>query len=87
MTQALWMILLKLGVPDRTVKLVRSFHKGMTARVRIEGSLSDKIEVNNGLRQSCYMSPVLFNLFSCVVLERWMQKLEGVGVQLYYKYD
>jgi len=33
------------------------------------------------------MSPVLFNLFSCAVLERWKQKLDGVGVQLYYKFD
>jgi len=33
------------------------------------------------------MSP---NLFSCAVLERWKQKLdgvEGVDVQLYYKFD
>jgi len=44
--------------------------------------------VNNGLRQG--LSPVLFNLFSCTVLERWKQKLdnvEGVGVQLYYKFN
>ena len=45
--------------------------------IRIDGSLSEKIEVNNDLRQGCCMSPVLFNLFSCAVLERWKQKLEG----------
>jgi len=41
--EALWMILQKFGMPDRTVKLIRSFHQGMTARVRIDGSLSEKI--------------------------------------------
>jgi len=48
--EALWMILQKFDLPDRTVKLICSFHQGMTARVRIDGSLSEKIEVNNGLR-------------------------------------
>jgi len=88
--EALWMILQKFGVPDRTVKLICSFHQGITASVRIDGSLLEKIKVNNGLRQGCCMSPVLFNSFSCAVLERWKQKLdgvEGVGVQLYYKFD
>ena len=62
----------------------------MSAKIWIEGSLSEQIDVNNGLRQGCCLSPVLFNLFSYAVLERWKQKpngVDGVGVHLYYKYD
>ena len=79
-------LLQKLGVPESIIKLIRSFHQGMSAKIRIEGSLSEQIDVNNGLRQGCCLCPVLFNLFSCAVLERWKQKLngvDGVGVRLY----
>ena len=88
--EALWMILQKFGVPGSIIRLVRSFHQGMSAKIRIEGSLLEQINVNNGLRQGCCLSPVLFNLFSCAVLEHWKQKLngvDGVGVHLCYKYD
>ena len=36
------------------------------------------------------MAPVPFNLFSCLVIERWrarLEEVEGVGVDLYFKYD
>ena len=83
--EALWMILQKFGVPGSIISLVHSFHQGMSAKIRIEGSLTEQIIVNNGMRQGCCLSPVLFNLFSCAVLERWKQKLngvDGVGVHL-----
>ena len=36
-------------------------------------------------------SPVLFNLFTCGVMERWLEKAhendEELGVKLLYKYD
>ena len=77
-------------MPEGTVKLIRSFHQGMSAKIRVGGSMSEKLDVSNGLRQGCCMSPVLFNLFSCAVMERWIDKLdgkEGVGIPLNYKYD
>ena len=36
------------------------------------------------------LAPVLFNLFSCLVIERWRERLEEVeriGVDLHFKYD
>ena len=46
--------------------------------------------MQNGLRQGCCMVPVLFNLYTCLVVERWLAKLEGVdgtGITVHYKYD
>ena len=51
--------------------LVSPFHSGMLARVRFGGEFSESIEDNNGLRQDCAISPVLFNLFFAPVLDRW----------------
>ena len=58
----------------------------MSAKIQINGSLLEQIDVNDGSRQGRCMSPVLFNLFSCTLLERWKQILngvDGVGVRLY----
>ena len=52
--------------------------------------MPDEIEVANGLRQGCTMAPTLFNMYACVVLERWIEKVEGVegiGTRILYKLD
>ena len=84
---ALWVALEKLGVPDEVVKLIASFHR-MQAKICLDGSVSEQFEVSNRLRQGCCMAPVLFNLFSCLVIERWrtrLEEVEGVGVDLHFK--
>ena len=50
------------------LKVVKSFHEGMHAVVKMGGSWSECLEVRNGLRQGCSLAPALFNLyFSAVV--------------------
>ena len=78
----------KLGIPEELIGIVRSFHENMKARIRVDGELLEEIE--NGLRKGCTMSPSLFNLYACVVAERWLDRVsdvEGVGKYLLYKYD
>ncbi len=48
---ALWVALRKLGVPDQTIQLVKSFHQDMQAKICLEGKLLEEIDVDNGLRQ------------------------------------
>ena len=87
----MWRVLEKLGVPGEVVKLVRSFHDGMKARVSINGELlKEEIDVENGLRQGCTLASTLFNLYACLVMERWTERvadLEGVGANVLYKLD
>ena len=88
--EALWMALSKLGVPEPTIKLIRSFHCDMQAQIRLNDAMLDPINVNNGLRQGCSMAPVLFNMYSCLVIERWharVSSLEDAGIYLRYKLD
>jgi hypothetical protein len=64
--EAMWMTLAKLGVPEETVQLIKSFHQGMKARVCVDGAMLKEIEVQNSLtKQGCCMAPVLFNLYTC----------------------
>ena len=88
--EALWMALGKLGIPDTLTKLIKSFHCNMQAQIRLNDTLIDPIDVNNGLRQGCSMAPVLFNLNSCLVIKRWnsrVSSLEHTGIYLRYKLD
>jgi len=55
--------LLKLGMPETSVEIVRSFHDNMKGSVRV-------FEVTNVLRQGCMMALTLFNLYACVAAER-----------------
>ena len=86
--ETLWLALSKLGVPEPTVKLIRSLHSDMQAQIRLNDATLEPIDINNGLRQGCSMLVVLFNLYSCLVIERWnarVSSLEGAGIYLRYK--
>ena len=107
---ALQCALKKLGVPDLIIDIIRSLHEGMKAQVRVSGEMSEKINVENGLRQGCTLAPqmsekinvenglrqgctlapVLFNLYACLVVERWrsrVSEVDGAGTYLCFKFD
>ena len=88
--RGMWLALKKLGVPEKTVNLIRAFHNNMKAKIRLDGELLEDINVENGLRQGCCMAPVLFNLYTTLVFERWQDKVadsEGVRITIQYKQD
>ena len=60
-----------------------------TARQGVQ-LLEEEIDVDNGLRQGCTLTPVLFKIYACLVFERWATRvadMEGVGIYLRFKYD
>ena len=62
----------------------------MKTKLQVDGEMLREIEVDNGLWQGCTMAPVLFNLYACVMAERWLERVcdvEGVGTCLFYKYN
>ena len=81
---ALWQVLEKYGVPPTMLSIVRSFHDGMKASVRVKGNFSDSFEVRNSVRQGCTIAPVLFNLYFCAVFEDWRQQCSVAGVSFRY---
>ncbi|CAB1104405.1 unnamed protein product [Ectocarpus sp. CCAP 1310/34] len=66
----LWKVLARTGIPAKLIEVIRQFHDGMRARVRMDdGELSDWFFVTQGVRQGCVLSPLLFNIFFAEVLE------------------
>ena len=63
-------VLAQAGVPEEMVAVIRQFHDGMQAQVRMDdGELSDWFEVTQGLRQGCVLSLLLFNIFFAAAIE------------------
>ena len=84
--EALWIILFKLGCPDKFVNLIRQFHDNMTGQVLSNGEVSEPFNITNGVKQGCVLAPVLFNLFFTCVLSHAIKDLD-LGVYLRYRLD
>ena len=84
--EALWIILSKLGCPDKFVNLIRQFHDNMTGQVLSNGEVSEPFNITNGVKQGCVLAPVLFNLFFTCVLSHAIKDLD-LGVYLRYRLD
>ena len=74
----LWQVLTRIGVPPQMIAVLQQFHDGMRACLRPDdGVCSDWFEVEQGLRQGCVLSPLLFNIFFAavwtVVLQRFSE--------------
>jgi hypothetical protein len=59
----LWRILTDMGVPGNVVTLLRNWAAVRRARVRVNGSLTEPIDLTAGVPQGDPLSPLLFNIF------------------------
>ena len=69
------------------VDIVKSFHTNMGARISVDGKMLEEIEVCD---RDAQWPPTLFNLYACVVAERWLDGVQdevGVGTRVLYKQD
>ena len=58
------MVLVRFGVREKMLTVIRQFHEGMRAHVRTDdGEHSEWFDVTQGLQQGCVLSPLLFNTF------------------------
>ena len=80
---ALWTVLAKCGVPS---SIIRSFHDGMQAGVRVGSTVTDSFEVRNGLRQGCTMAPVFFNVYFNAIVGMWRGRSGEAGVPILYQH-
>ena len=65
----LWTVLARFGVPQITSLVIRQFHDGMRACVRLDDRVCSRgFAVEQGLRQGCVLAPLLFNIFLAAVI-------------------
>ena len=65
----LWTVLARFGVPQIMISVIRQFHDGMRACVRLDDRVCSRwFAVEQGLRQGCVLAPLLFNIFFAGVI-------------------
>ena len=52
------------GISDHLICLLRNLYAGQEATVRIGHGTTDWFQIGKGVRQSCILSPCLFNLYA-----------------------
>ena len=75
------------GVPEETLQLMTYFHQDMKASFRLEGTMQEENDVQNGLRKG---SQVLFYLYICLAVENRsvrVEVIEGVAITIKYEKD
>ena len=68
----------KAGVLER--RLFINLYWKQNAAVRWEGEVSRDIEVERGVRQGCVISPMLFNLYSELMIKEAMRGMERIKI-------
>ena len=59
----LWKILKEMGIPDHLTCLLRNLYAGQEAAIRTGHGTTDRFQIEKGVRQSCILSPCLFNFY------------------------
>ena len=64
-----WTILAHFSVPQNMISVIRQFHDGMRACVRLDDRVCSRwFGVEQGLCQECVLAPFLFNIFFAAVI-------------------
>ena len=53
-----------MGIPDHLICLLRNLYAGQEATVRTGHGTTDWFQIGKGVRQSCILSPCLFNFYA-----------------------
>ena len=80
----LWKILKEMGIPDHLTCLLRNLYAGQEATVRIGDGATVWFQIEKGVRQSCVLSPCLFNLYSEYIIQnaRLDEALPSNGIKI-----
>jgi len=77
---ALWLLLTRIGIPDKIVRLIRALYDDSVSCVRAGGVQSSWFKIETGVRQGCVLAPDSFATSMDWTLERTVgQGMNGVS--------
>ena len=78
----LWEILKEMGIPDHLTCLLINLYAGQKATVRTGHGTTDWFQIGKGVRQSCILSPCLFNLYAEYIMRNAGLEETQAGIKI-----
>ena len=78
----LWKILQKMGIPGHLICLLRTLYAGQEATVRTGHGTIDWFQIRKDVRQSCILSPCLFNLYAEYIMRNARLDEAQAGIKI-----
>ncbi len=60
------------------LRIIQGMYKGLMAKIQLGEITTGEIKLEEGLKQGCSMSPILFALYVAELGDRFMQTNQGV---------
>ena len=70
-----WKILQEMGISDHLTCLLRNLYASQEATVRTRHETMDWFQIGKGVRQSCILSPCLFNFYEDYIMKETLWKV------------
>ena len=77
-----WRILKEMGIPNHLTCLLKNLNAGQEATVRTGHGTTDWFQIGNGVRQSCILSPCLFNLYAQYIMRNAGLEEAQAGIKM-----
>ena len=73
--ESLWLIMKKYGIPEKIVKIVKTFYEDFQCAVEHQGEICEWFQIKSGVKQGCNMSGFLF----LIIMDWVMRRTVGHG--------
>ena len=77
-----WKILKEMGISDHLTCFLRNLYAGQEATVRTGHGKTDWFQIGKGVRQSCILSPCLFNLYAEYIMRNSGLEETQAGIKI-----
>ena len=71
-----------MGIPDHLICLLRNLYTGQEATVRTGHGTKDWFKIGKGVRQTCILSPCLFNLYAKYIMQNARLDESQAGIKI-----
>ena len=79
--KTLWKLLSRYSCTQTFIRVLRSFHDVMTARICCVNGCLDPFNVSHVVKQGCVLAPTLFTIFLAAVLRSMAEELGDLYIR------
>ena len=77
----LFKILEKRGTPPKLLRLIKALHEGVFAQVKVDGELTEGIELKMGVKQGGVLSGILWSIYMAAIIDEVQKRFRLNNIQ------